>query len=206
MLIPRFVFAGLVALVLMLGSATVARAQSSNTTAAEIQEMLEQRDRQIKAILKGGGDTYTDEQRAELKELINGLIDFESLAKMALGVHWDDLSTEQRKDFVDVFRDVVRANSMRQLGVYNSEVTYGQIDVQGDSAYVRTRTKYEGRTTSVDYVLGRKNGQWLAEDIRIDDVSLAEGYEQYESIVTRHGFDALMKSLRKKRDELEKKS
>lgn len=207
MMTLRSIFVGLLLSFVLVASATPAHAQSANTTEAEIRTMLEQRDREIKAILDGSDDTFTAEQRARLKELINGVIDFRAMAQTALGPHWDEMSPEKQEEFVSVFRDVVRAQSMSDLGVYNSEVTYDQIDVQEDSAFVRTRTKYEGRTTPVDYVLGTRDGEWLAEDIVVDGVSTAEGYARsFQNIIRKHGYEALLKSLKKRRGQAEKKS
>lgn len=199
----RLYLSGLLATLLLLsGGSSSVWAQGESATAAEIRQMLENRDQQIKSILSGTDD-YTAEQRAELKELINGVIDFRVMGQRALGPHWDDLSAEQRAEFVSVFGDVVRAQSLSDLGVYNSAVTYDQIEVHGDSAFVRTRTKYEERTTPVEYVLERRDEEWRAEDIIVDGVSTAEGYARsFQTVVRKRGFEALMKSLRKKRDEV----
>ncbi len=189
-------------LLLLSGGAPTAFGQGESATAAEIRQMLEQRDQEIKAIL-GETDDYTAEQRAQLKELVNGVIDFRVMGQRALGPHWEDLGEDQRDEFVSVFREVVRAQSMGDLGVYNSAVTYDQIDVQRDSAFVRTQTTYEGRTTAVEYVLERREDEWRAEDIIIDGVSTVEGYARsFQTVVRKRGFDSLMKSLRKKRDEV----
>ena len=163
--------------------------------------MLEQRDRQIKSILSGSSD-YSQEQRTRLKELINGVIDFRSMAETALGPHWDTLATDRRDRFVEVFRDVVRAQSMSDLDVYNSRVTFDQISVQGDSARVRTMTEYQGTRTPVVYDLLRREGEWKAEDIILDGVSTAEGYARsFQSVMRKRGFDALMSALERKRDQ-----
>ncbi|MFB6273708.1 MAG: phospholipid-binding protein MlaC [Salinibacter sp.] len=199
----RLFVSSVLAAVLLLSAGTApAQAQGGSATAAEIRQMLEKRDQQIKSILKGD-DTYTAEQRQKLKELINGVIDFRAMAQRALGPHWADLSEKQQEEFVAVFRDVVRAQSMSDLGVYNSKVTYDQIEVHGDSAFVRTTTKYEGRTTPVEYVLHWRDGTWKAEDIIVDGVSTAEGYARsFQTVIRQRGFDTLMKSLRKKRKEV----
>ncbi|MCS3649757.1 phospholipid transport system substrate-binding protein [Salinibacter ruber] len=198
----RFLSVLFTALLLLSGGAPTAFGQGEIATAAEIRQMLEQRDQEIKAIL-GETDDYTAEQRAQLKELVNGVIDFRVMGQRALGPHWEDLGEDQRDEFVSVFREVVRAQSMGDLGVYNSAVTYDQIDVQRDSAFVRTQTTYEGRTTAVEYVLERREDEWRAEDIIIDGVSTVEGYARsFQTVVRKRGFDSLMKSLRKKRDEV----
>ena len=199
----RFYVSALLAALLLLSVGTSpAWGQGEGATAAEIRQMLEDRDRQIKKIL-GGTDDYTTEQRKELKKLINGVIDFQVMSEQVLGPHWDELGAEQQDEFVSVFRDVVRAQSMSDLGVYNSKVTYDQIEVQDDSAYVQTTTTYEGRTTPVSYVLTRREGEWRAEDIKVDGVGTVQPYaNSFRPVVNQRGFETLMKSLRKKRAEM----
>jgi len=196
----------LLAAVLALGlTAPSSRAQSQESTQQEIRTMLEQRDRQIKSILSGSSD-YSQEQRTRLKELINGVIDFRSMAETALGPHWDTLGTDRRDRFVEVFRDVVRAQSMSDLDVYNSRVTFDQISVQDDSARVRTTTEYQGTRTPVVYDLLRREGEWKAEDIILDGVSTAEGYARsFQSVMRKRGFDALMTALERKRKQTAEK-
>lgn len=179
-------------------------ALAQQSTQGEIRTMLEERDQEIKSILSGSSD-YSQAQRERLKQLINGVLDFHAMAETALGPHWDTLSTDRREEFVGVFRDVVSAQSMSDLGVYNSKVTFDQISVQGDSAYVRTVTQYEGTETPVEYVLERRDGEWKAEDIIVDEVSTADGYARsFQSVMRKRGFDALMKALEKKRKEVSK--
>jgi phospholipid transport system substrate-binding protein len=193
---------GLIAAVLVVGAAVEpVRAQSASGEADQIRQMLNERDQEIKSILRGTSE-YTQQQRAELKSLINGVLDFRAMGRTALGPFWDDLSDAQRSEFLTVFRDVVRTQSLSDLEVYNSKVTYNAISVEGDSAFVRTTTEYQGTSTPVEYVLHRTDGTWLAEDIIIDDVSTAESYARsYQTFMRKRGFDALMNVLRKKRDE-----
>ena len=198
----RWIASALLGVLLLLGSAVPAAAQGQST-AQDIRTMLEERDQQIKSILKGADD-YTTEQRQELKTLINGVIDFRAMGQTALGPFWGDLSNEQQTEFVDVFRDVVRAQSLSDLEVYNSQVTFDQITVEDDSAYVRTTTTYQGSKTPVEYVLERQEETWRAEDIIVDGVSTAEGYARsFQNVVRKRGFDALMTSLKKKRDQVQ---
>lgn len=198
----RSFFVGFLAVLLLGFGAPTVLAQSEGTAEEEIRQMLEKRDQQIKSILSGGGE-YTPEQRQRLKELINGVIDFRAMAQTALGPHWDELSPEQKEEFVTVFQDIVRAQSISDLEVYNSKVTFDQISVHGDSAFVRTTTEYQDTRTPVEYVLLRKDGEWKAEDIIVDGVSTAEGYARsFQTVIRKRGFEALMASLEKKRKEV----
>ncbi len=199
---------GLIAALIMMMSVPVLAQQGTAPNDEDaIRDMLEQRDAEIKSILDGDRADFTDEQRNELMTLINGVIDFRAMGQHALGPFWGDLSEEQRDEFVDVFRDVVRLQSMADLEVYNSEVSYEHIDVEGDSAFVRTITRYQGTQTPVDYVLARQGDTWLAQDIIVDEVSTAEGYARsFQRVMRRRGFDSLMNSLEQRRERAQQES
>lgn len=178
-------------------------AQAQDAAEQEIRTMLESRDQQIKSILGGDTSSFTDRQRNELKTLINGVIDFRSMGQVALGPFWNDLDASQQTEFVNVFQDIVRAQSLADLEVYNSRVTYDKISVAGDSAYVETQTEYKGTQTPVIYDLQKRDSTWVAEDIVVDGVSTAESYARsFQTVVRKRGFDALMTSLKKKRDQV----
>jgi len=167
--------------------------------AQEIREMLTERDREIKDIL-GNRDSFTQAQRDELMDLVNGVINFREMGRQALGPHWREISDAQRNQFVDVFSDIVRLQSLSDLGVYNSEVSYEEITVDGDSAYVNTNTIYRGTPTQVEYYMGQTDGDWFVHDIVLDEVSTVGGYERsFRRIINRRGFDALMNSLENRR-------
>jgi phospholipid transport system substrate-binding protein len=190
----------LLATVLLAAPQAVHAQPGPSPEADTIRTMLEERDAQIKAILNGTESDFTRTQRQELMTLINGFIDFRAMGQQALGPFWGDLSDEQRTEFVDVFQDVVRQQSMGDLEVYNSRVTYGRIEVEDDSAFVRTTTRYQGSDTPVDYVMHRQDGTWLATDIIVDEMSTAEGYARsFQNVIPRRGFDTLMNSLERRR-------
>lgn len=190
----------LLATVLLLSVPQDVDAQPGTSPEADtIRTMLDERDAEIKAILNGTESDFTRTQRQELMTLINGFIDFRAMGQHALGPFWSDLSDEQRTEFVDVFQDVVRQQSMGDLEVYNSRVTYDRIEVEDDSAFVRTTTRYRNSDTPVDYVMHRRDSTWLATDIIVDEVSTAEGYARsFQNVMRRRGFDTLMDSLKKR--------
>ncbi len=203
-LFTPILFAPILAAFLTLATLAPARAQAQTTPADSIRQMLERRDQQIKGILAGGaGDSFSPEQRQRLKDLINGVIDFRTMGREALGPFWGDLTPDERARFVDVFQTIVREQSLSDLEVYNSEVTYGAISVEGDSAYVETQTTYKGTRTPVEYDLHRTGSTWVADDIVVNDVSTAAGYARsFQTVMRKRGFDALMQSLERKREQV----
>ncbi len=167
--------------------------------AANIRQMLESRDAEIKTLL--GDGTLGDAQRDKLMDVVNGVIDFEAMGQAALGKHWSDLSEEQRSEFVEVFSDIVRRQSVADLDVYRSKVAYTEIAVEGSKATVETITTYKEADTPVVYEMHNVHDEWLVTDIVLNDVSTAGGYARsFQGLVRKRGFDTLMEKLRARRE------
>lgn len=183
-------------LILVFALVTIAEAQ---TPEDEIKTLLEQRDQQVKTLLGPIGSEYSDEQRAEIKDIINGIIDFESMAKYALEDTYASLSKEVQTEFVDLFATIVRDQSLNKLDIYRAEVTYNSIEVEGNKATVKTYAELDDIRTPVDYTMVKEEGEWVITDLILDEVSTAESYNrQFQRIITRKGFDSLLSTLRKR--------
>ena len=167
----------------------------------EIKDLLESRYDQIKELMGPEGTEYSDAQRAELKEIINGIIDFEAMAKEALDDTYNTISEEQRNEFVDLFSTIVRDQSLNKLDIYRAKVTYTNITANGDQARVETLAELDDVRTPVNYEMEKNGDEWVITDMEIDDVSTAGSYNrQFQRIINQKGFDSLMNSLRKRAD------
>lgn len=183
-------------LVFTIGLVSILQAQ---TPKDDIKTLLEQRDQQVKVLLGPKGSEYTDDQRVKIKEIINGIIDFRSMAQYALEDTYDTLSTETQNEFVDLFSTIVRDQSLNKLDIYRAEVTYNSIDVTGNDAKVKTYAELDDIRTPVDYTLELKNDEWVITDLILDEVSTAESYNrQFQRIIERKGFESLLNTLRKR--------
>lgn len=171
----------------------------SQQTKDDVQDLLQERDQQIKELVGPEGTSYSDEQRAELKDIINNVIDFETMAKEALAETFDTISTERRNEFVDLFSTIVRDQSLNNLDIYRAEITYRNIEVNGDNARVETLALLKNVRTPVNYEMEFQEGEWVITDMEIDDVSTAASYNrQFQRIINQKGFESLMTSLRKR--------
>ncbi|PKD45242.1 MlaC/ttg2D family ABC transporter substrate-binding protein [Rhodohalobacter barkolensis] len=167
--------------------------------ADEIRAMLDERDEEIKELLGPKGSEYTQEQRDRLKDIINDVIDFRTMSETALGDTYNEVSEEEREEFVSLFSTIIRDNSLNRLDIYRAEVTYNDITVDNGNAEVKTTAQLENVRTSVDYDMELQDGTWQIIDMSIDDVSTAESYNrQFQSIIRQRGFDALLESLRRR--------
>lgn len=171
----------------------------AQSEAGEIQSMLEERDQEIKELLGSEGTDYTQDQRDRLKDIINDVINYRSMAQHALGDTYDEISEEDREEFVSLFSTIIRDNSLNRLDIYRAEVTYNNIAVNQDTAFVETTAQLEDVRTSVDYNLELFDNTWMITDMTIDQVSTADSYNrQFQSIIRQRGFDALIESLRRR--------
>lgn len=172
---------------------------SAQMDAESIKSMLIKRDVEIKEILGPEGSEYTDDQREILKTIINGVIDFEAMSITALDETYTEISDESRTEFVDLFSTIIRDNSLTKLEIYRATVTYNDVELNGDEALVRTMAELDDVRTPVDYQMKYTGSEWVITDMSIDDVYTAESYNrQFQRIIARRGFDALMESLRKR--------
>lgn len=172
---------------------------SAQTEADNIRTMLEARDQEIKKLLGPSGSDYIQEQRDLLKDIINGVINYRAMAEYALGDTFGEITDEEREEFVSLFSTIIRDNSLNRLDIYRAEVTYNNIEVEDNSAFVATTATLEDVRTSVDYDLDKFGENWMVTDIIIDQVSTADSYQrQFQSIIRQRGFDALMESLRRR--------
>ena len=81
-----------------------------------ILSMLKERDKEIKDKI-GDKKELSEPERAELKDLVNDVIDFEQMAEDAMGKEWQNLTSEQHEEFVKVFSEIVRGRSLNDLEI-----------------------------------------------------------------------------------------
>jgi phospholipid transport system substrate-binding protein len=173
--------------------------QAIETEQEEILTLLENRDEEIKELLGPKGTEYTQGQRDRLRDIINGIIDFEAMASYALGDTYQEISPEEREEFVSLFSTVIRDQSLNRLDIYRAEVSYEEIEVENGEARVHTIARLENVRTPVDYMMMKVDSEWVITDMIVDEVSTAESYNrQFQSIIRQRGFDALLESLRRR--------
>ncbi len=167
--------------------------------AEDVRVLMESRDLQIKELLGAEGSEYSSKQRDELKDIINGVIDFTEMAKTALEVTYDTISVEDRTEFMQLFSSIIRDQSLTNLDIYRASVSYERINGTTDSMYIETLVEWNNIRTPVHYIVSKNSGEWRIEDMSIDDVFTAESYNrQFQRIIRSRGFDYLMTTLRKR--------
>lgn len=145
----------------------------------------------------------------QLATVVEKFVDFEELAKRALGKKWDELTPAQRKDFADTMKGLLRASyAQKAIGQAKADVKYGKETIKGGEATVNTIVTMKKDQIPVDYKLYKvagKGGGWRIYDVVTDEVSLVETYAgQFRKLIADKGFEGLLSTLKTKRAQLEK--
>jgi phospholipid transport system substrate-binding protein len=173
--------------------------------------MIKQTTEQALTVLKDPTLQQPDNRQKRLDrlwEIIVPRFDTQEMAKRGLGAPWQQISAEQRQEFVRLFGDLVKRSYQGTLMRYTSDTQffYDQEHVEGDSAEVQTRIQVpnQQKPFSVNYNLHRVGDQWLIYDIVVENVSLVRNYRnQFNRILNESSYDGLIQVLKKKIDDLE---
>jgi phospholipid transport system substrate-binding protein len=145
-----------------------------------------------------------------LASVVEKFVDFEELAKRALGDKtWATLTPAQQKDFTSTMTGLLRASyAQKAIGQAQAEVKYGKESVQGTEATVNTTLSLKKDQIPVDYRLYKAaKGEWRIYDVVTDEVSLVDTYKgQFRKLIGDKGFDGLLSTLKSKRAQLEKEN
>ena len=150
-----------------------------------------------------------DAKRSEIRKIVSGFLDFEELAHRALARHWEGLNPKQREEFVGVLRDLIERNYVKQVnGQPNYElhfrkeaITAGEATVEADLDASSNNKKV---TVAMEYKLLFKSGHWLVYDVITDEQSMLENYRaEFNKIITKESFDALLKRMKKRLEKAE---
>lgn len=196
----RALCAALLAALCLALTAPAAHAQVNPT---EAQTFLEQKQAAVARLLS---QRASARRTRALNEVLNGLLDYQELSRRALRNHWEGLSAEQREQFSTTLEALVRRQYESSLQrTANYAVTYDGADARRDEVTVRTMARSQSNRreppVSIDYRMHQVNGEWRVFDVLTDGVSMVENYRaQFDRIIERDGFDALMTRMRERLD------
>lgn len=182
------------------GLGSVAEAQTTGPAT----RYLRQRNDDVIRILRR--DATTDAARTqrsqEVTRILSDLLDYEELSRRALGPHWDQHTEAERREFVDLLRQLVERNYESNLErLLEFEVSYTGETTGSDGTVVRTeaRSRTERRQPPVEitYTLHLQGTSWRVFDVVTDGVSLVRNYRnQFNRIITENGWPELIHRMR----------
>ena len=148
-------------------------------------------------------------ERDEVRKLVGAFLDYAELARRSLARHWDTLTPKQRTEFTETLRQLVERSYLKQVhGSPNYNIKYEKEEKAGNEATVDAtlHTKSRGKKVDIalEYKMIGKDGKWVVYDVLTDEQSMLENYRaEFNKIIAKDGFDALIKRMKKKLEEKE---
>ena len=150
-------------------------------------------------------DSKAKERRTAVRKIADEIFDFNETAKRSLARHWLQRTPGERKEFVDLFANLLERSYISKIELYNGErIAYLGETIDGDQATVRTKllTK-QGTEIPVEYkMLRASSDRWLVYDVVIEGVSLVANYRtQFNKIIQTSSYQELVKKMKTKQAE-----
>jgi phospholipid transport system substrate-binding protein len=149
-----------------------------------------------------------EKRRAQIRSLISERFDFEEMAKRSLARHWKKRTSAEKKEFVNIFSELLEASYVGKIESYTSEkISYNKEVLKGSKyAVVDTSVITKKVTIPIEYKVIRKNNKWRVYDVVIEGVSFISTYRsQYNTIIKKESYQSLIKSMKSKLDEVNNK-
>ena len=147
--------------------------------------------------------------RAEARDAVGALLDFQAIAQATMGRHWTELTAEQRARYTNALRGAMEANYLSKMKQGNVDISKVRNEIlgetkQGDKTVVKTRIVTGKDSAEVDYVMERGKKGWKAVDIITEEVSLVDTYrEQVNRLLPKKGVNGVIEALDRARKRLE---
>ncbi len=142
-----------------------------------------------------------DAARTEIRRVSNDLFDFGEMSRRSLPRQWPKLSARERKEFVDLYTDLLARAYLGRIEGYTGErIAYVGETLEGTFAVVRSRiTSRRNAETALDYRLHLVDGRWRVYDVLLDGVSLVSTYRnQFTHMMKVGSYAGLVEAMRKR--------
>jgi len=141
-----------------------------------------------------------EKRRHEIEEIIKHRVDYEEMARRALGAPWPTLSYRERNEFVDLFVQLLRDTFAGRITEHSDEQVVFLGELRED-AFAEVKAQMKGRkiNTPIDFRLNHRAHEWWVYDIVIDGASIVSNYRsQFTSIIRDVSYVGLVKKMKQK--------
>lgn len=140
------------------------------------------------------------ERRHEIEKIIKHRVDYEEMARRALGAPWSTLSHRDQHEFVDLFVQLLRDTFVGRVTEHSDEEVVFLGELRED-AFAEVKAQMKGRKTDtpVDFRLIHRAHEWRVYDVVIDGASIVSNYRaQFTSIIRDVSYVGLVKKMKQK--------
>ena len=167
-----------------------------STVQANVDKILEVlRDPSLKA------DSAKETKKERLRTIYKSMFDEVELSRRTLARNWNKLNTEERREFVELYQQVLeKAYIDKILSYTNEEIAYErETRLTENQVEVQTVIITSSKKIPISYRVILSGGTWKVYDVIIENVSLVLNYRtQFNTILEKNTPEGLLEILREK--------
>ncbi len=155
------------------------------------------------SVMKAGESTPFAKRFAMLEPIVVKVFDLPRIVSVTVGFDWPNLTTDQKKTLLDVFRRYTVASYVSNFKSYNGEqfrILPNLRAVGADQVVTTEIVPRNGKPNRIDYVMRQIGSVWQAVDVLLDGTisQVAVQRSDFQSFLTSGGAAALVAALHKK--------
>lgn len=128
---------------------------------------------------------------AEIKSVVDEIIDWDALTEKSMGVRWAKLTPAQQKEFSELLRELAEASYQAKLKIAarssdrrekakeagdKLNIAWDEDVVRGNTASAKAMVKSGKTKVQLGFELEWKDGRWKVWDVVIDEASTVRTY------------------------------
>ncbi len=150
------------------------------------------------------GEANKEAKEKKIESIANQMFDYVALSKLTLGRSWKEFNKEQQKEFLSLYRSILKKAYMDKILTYTDEKVLfdKEMMLAENKAEVQTRIITKSAEIPINYRVYLNDGQWRVYDVIIEGISLVQNYRtQFREILANNPPEEVLKILREKTGE-----
>jgi phospholipid transport system substrate-binding protein len=147
------------------------------------------------------GEANKEIKAKKIEAISNEMFDYVALSRLTLGRSWKKFNGEQKKEFIKLYREILRKAYMDRILAYTDEkvIFDRELMLSERKAEVQTTVITKSADIPISYRVYDKDGKWRVYDVIIEGISLIKNYRtQFREILTNNPPEEVLKILREK--------
>ncbi len=147
------------------------------------------------------GSEAHEQQRRQLREVIDDIFDYGELSSRTVGLHWKRFTPEEQERFIQAFTTLLSAQYLNRIQAFNNERVefLGERGSSGGNVEIETRVVQPNRTIPMAYRLMQTEKGWKVYDVIIEGVSLVKNYRsQFMEIMVNGTPEDLIRAVQQR--------
>jgi len=147
------------------------------------------------------GPSAKSAKAEKLRVIYKDMFDEMEFSRRTLQRNWNKFTPDQRKEFVDLFEQVLEKAYLDKILEYSNEkiVFHKETMASDDKAEIQSKIVTSSKEIPIYYRMILKNGKWKVYDVVVENVSLVQNYRtQFSEILASGTPEKLLETLRQK--------